>query len=345
MDDPKRPIRSNPHSVYAGTAAEDLAPDSTVLKIICPELIPNAAFGTVGAGITTGTVSLKDRDGNPIASTHTTSNHVVATWEGSSNARYAPLIRKGEPVEVYRTANQDKFFWRTTGRGRDFRTTDRVHIEVAATDPTKPGVAKDDTNTYSVMIDSENKKVALKTSKANGEVCAFSAEFDLAQGTFHISDDGEDPGNRLFLDTGTKTGTPVFQINLSSGVTLKMEGDHAFIKIPGKLEIDVGERFIVKSPITVFNLDKSGTVIINALNVAVNSGKDIILLAGNIFGVSAVSSKIGGVLIASAARITTLVRGAFGSTYTPPTIDRPQESRLISSNNTADTDTSGTPYQ
>lgn len=341
----KKAISTNPYTVYSGVAAEDLAKDSIILQVICPELLPNTAFGTVGAGITKGTVNLKDRDGNAVSSQITSANHLVATWEGASNQRYAPLVRKGEPVEVYKTGNQDKYLWRIAGRGREFRTTDRLHFEVAATDPSKPGVAKDDTNTYSAYLDSENKKIGMKTSAANGEVTAFSMEADLAEGTFHLSDNSKDPGNRIFLDTGTKSGTPVFQVNLSSGITLKFEGDNAFMKIPGKFEIDVTERFVINSPIMVFNLEKTGSFIINAMNVAVNTAKDVVITAGGVFGLNTASSKISGLLIAAAVRSANVVKAPAGSNYTPVSIARPQEDPVKDASNTSDTDASGIPYK
>lgn len=341
----KKAIRTTPYSTFNGVAAEDLTADSIILKIICPELLPNASFGTVGAGITEGSINLQDRDGNPIATSITTSNHLVATWQGDSNTRYPPRVRKGEPVEVYRVGNQDKFYWRTTGRGREFRTTDRVYMEVAAVDPTKPGTAKDDTNTYSAYLDSENKRVGIKTSKANKEAVAFSMEADLKAGTFHISDDGEDPGNRVFLDTGAVSGVPAFHVNLISGTTIKMEGDNIFIKIPGKFEIDAGERVVINSPIIVFNLEKVGDFIINAAKVAINTSKDFIITAANVVGINSISTKISGVLIAASLRAATAIKAGAGSNYEPITISRPQESSVEGGSNNADTDLSGPSYQ
>ena len=341
----KKPIRTSPYSTFSGVAAEDLDSNSIILKIICPELLPNTSFGTVGAGITEGSISLQDRDGNPIETPITTSNHLVATWEGNSNSRYPPRVRKGEPVEVFKIGNQDKFYWRTTGRGREFRTTDRVYLEVAAIDPTKPGATKDDTNTYSAFLDSENQRVGIKTSKANKEAIAFSMEADLKAGTFHISDDSEDPGNRVFLDTGAVSGVPAFHVNLISGTTFKMEGDNIFVKVPGKYVIDVGDRFVINSPIIVFNLEKVGDFIINTANVAINTSKDFIITAANVVGINSISTKISGMLIAASLRTATAIKASAGSNYEPITISRPQESSVEGGSNNADTDLSGLSYR
>lgn len=335
--------RPGPYLIHSGNAAEDLKDNSVVLEIICPELSPNAMTGTVGAGITSGATKLKDRDGNLITSQVTTANHIVATWEGASNQRYPPMVRKGEPVEVYKVADQDKYYWRTTGKGRSFRTTDRLYFEIGAIDPNKPGTEKTDENTYSAYLDSDQKKVGFRTSKANGEAMALKMEADLAAGTFYISDDSDSPGNRIYMDMGTVSGVPTFQINLTSGIVFKFEKDNAFIKIPKKLEIDVGERIVFNSPLTVFNINKAGTFIVNAANVTINGAKDIVLAAAAI-GLNG-ATKVGGVFVAASARIANAIKGSASGEYNGATVSRPQESPVSTPSNSPDTSMDGIPYK
>lgn len=330
--------------VYDGVAAEDIEDNSIVLKVICPELIPHAATGSVGAGITSTTTKLQNRDGTPITVPYTSANHIVATWEGASNMRYPPLVKKGEPVEIYKVANQDKYYWRSTGRGREYRKTDRIAFEIAAMSASDQGGEKTDDNTYSAYLDSVNKKAGFRTSKANGEAVAFKCEMDLATGTFTISDDSDSPGNRIYLDAGTSTGNPIFQVNLSTGLTLKFENENAMITVPKKLLINAGERIVFNSPLTIFNMSQVGAILLNAANIAINGAKDVIV-GGSVFGVNTASSKIGGVLVAAAGRIASLVKGPAGSSFTATTVSRPEESPTNPGSNSPDTDMSGTPYQ
>lgn len=332
--------RSVSTTSYPGFAAEDIATDSIVLKVICNELLPGALSGTLAAGITKANVNLKDRDGNAISSTITTANHIVATWEGKSNTRYPPMIRKGEPVEVYKIADQDKFYWRETGRGRTFRTTDRVHMEIGATDPTKPGVDKNDTNTYSAYLDSHNQVVGMKTSKANGEAVAFAMEANTKTGTFHLTDDTSGAGgasNCIVLDTGTVSGTPMFQVNLSTGLTMKFNGQDLLIQVPGKTILSSKDRIVFESPIVVLNTSTSGSVIVNATNIALNAATDVIITAGNVFGVNAAASKIAGALVAGITRLVTAGKGALGGSYSPITISNVESGSVSSASNTPDT--------
>jgi hypothetical protein len=345
MEMGKQTASKSPYTTYTGVAAEDLQDESVVLKVICPELAPHSTFGSVGAGITTGSVNLQDRDGRKITSGVTLTNHIVATWEGSSNSRYAPLVRKGESVEIYRIGDQDKFLWRATGRGRDYRTTDRHYIEIAASDPSKPGASKSDDNTYTAYVDSQNKKVGFKTSKANGEVAAFSMEADLAEGTFHITDNGTEPGTRLFIDTGAKSGIPAFQINLVSGATIKLQDKDAFFKIPGKMSIDVGDRLIFNAPLTIFNIAQKGTVIINAANIAINAAKDFVATAKGVIGWNAASVKVSGILIALGIRSANVVKGGLGGEYKAASIRQPEESPVTEASNSPDTSMIDPPYR
>jgi hypothetical protein len=331
---------TTPTTVYSGVAAADLAPDSTVLEIICPGITPGALEGTLDKGITTNTISLKDRTGAPITGTVTSSNHIVATWAGESNQRYPPLVRKGEPVKVERVADQDKFTWRATGSGRSFRTTDRVHFEVGATDPTKPGVEKDDTNTYSACLDSHNKVISVKSAKANGEACAFNMTADLAAGTFFVSDDTAGPGNRIYLDTGTKSGSPVFQVNISDGTAIKFQNGNIFVSAPKGVFISSKERIVFDSPLTVMNLSKAGAVIINAANIALNAASGAVITAGGVFGVNAAASKIAGMLATAALRVSSFAHGGVGGAYQPVSVGDPSTGSAVTPSNVSDEDTS-----
>lgn len=332
--------RSSPYTVYTGVAVEDIEDKSTVLKVLSYDLNPQAFQGTLAPGITTNNVSITDRDGKPIKSTNTTTNHITATWEGASNLRYPPMVRKGEPVEIYKIGNQDKWWWRTTGRGRDFRTTDRVVFEVSATDPTKPGGEKNDTNTYSAYLDSHNKKIGFSSSTANGEAVGMVMEADLTNGTFYLTDNSESPGNRIFLDTGAKSGSPKFQVNIRSGATFLFDNEHCIIKVPKTTLIQSGERIVFDSPLTIFNTSKVGAIIFNCSSFVIDTTKDIILKASGVIGLNSTATKIMGVLTAASVRLSGLFKGPVGSSYTPTTVSDVLDGSVSEANNSPDTDTS-----
>ncbi len=331
------------YNVSRGIAAEDLAADSIILKIISPTYTPGALKGDVGASITNLNLSLKDRDGNSIITDSTTSNHIVATWEGSSNMKTPPLIRKGEPVEFFKLADQDKYYWRATGRGSVFRKTDRIHVEVSATNPDSPGEENNDTNTYSAYLDSDRKKVGFKTSKKNGEAVGVAAEFDLNNGTFVLTDDSGDTNNRIFMDSGKVSGVPVIQMNLNNGSMIKLEGENLIIKVKGKILISSSERIILDAPILLMNIKKAGAFIVNAASIALNATGDIVQSASGVIGLNSVGTKVSGFLAAGATRLESLTKGSAGSSYSPSEISDPVMGGVSSSSNSPDTTPGGNP--
>ena len=331
------PARSSSETTYSGFAAEALAEGSTTLAVICPDLMPGAVTGGLTAGVTTSSLTVKNRDGVAIGGSVKSSNHIIATWEGDPNKRRPGMVAKGEPVKLIKRANQDKYTWAETGLGRSMRTHDVLHMEIGASDPSKPGGTKDDTNTYSCVMDSVNKIATFKTSKANGEAVAWNATFDMAKGVFYISDDTKSPGNRIYLDTQT----PMFQVNLHDGTTLQLNNGNGFIKIPKGFQIDAGERIVFNAPLVVLNVAQVGSVIINCAYFAVNSAKDIILNAANVFGVKAVASKImGGVLVAAGIRVSTFAKGSVGAAYTASEVADPTVGEASTPSNNPDTDDS-----
>ena len=360
MSQTQHATKDTPYTVYPGTAAQDIELDSQILKVICPDLLPHTTQGDVAPGMATSTVSLNTPSGNKTTADVTIVNHFVATWDGDPYMRHPPMVRRGEPVELFRRSNQDKWYWRATGRGRNFRTTDRMYCEISATSTNSPnpntnpsqtadGVKNDDT-TYSFYMDSVTKKIGFKTSSVNGEACRFSGEFDLASGMWSItdnpgdtagSDSGSGDGNRIFMDTGSKSGTPVFQVNNSKGTTIKFQGEDCYIKVPKRLFVDIGERAILNSPITFLNRDTVGYVFVKARSIVVETAKDITAKIGGVLGIDVSSTKITGDLIVGRIRAISFIKGVVGSLYKSSTCAPADTAGVTVVDNAADTNYSG----
>jgi hypothetical protein len=215
-----------------------------------------------------------------------------------------------------------------------------VVFQVSATDPTKPGTANDDTNSYTAYLDSHSKKVGFKTSSVNGEAVGMAVEADLDNGTFCITDNGKSPGNRIYLDTGAKSGSPKFQVNIQSGATFLFDNEHCIIKVPKGIIIQSGERVVIDSPLTVLNIAKTGSVIINAGSFALNTVSDAVFAVGGVIGLNAIATKVMGTLVSGATRVAKLAKGSLGGAYQPVTLSDPLEGSVSNANNSSDIDTS-----
>mgnify|MGYP001390395366 CR=1 FL=1 len=345
MGNEERLNHGNPYTVYQGTAAADLIRDSKLLYVICPELMPHSTQGDLAPGKETATLTTKNRSGTAVHTNITTANHLEATWAGESFLRYPPMIKEGEPVDVWLNMDDEKVYWRTSPFGQSSRTTDRLCFAVSAS-PTNTDPSKTDEQTYSAEINTIDQTIEIRTSQANGEASAFRFKADLKNGQWSSTDDVSDSNtgtaNRVFMDTGATSGHPCYQVNLKTGVCLQMLDKDLHVTVPGKFFINVEDRTIFNTPFFLFNPDGGGTVIANVASLTVNVAKDAIASIGGVFGVSASSSKFSGVVIASAFRGLDFLYGAVGKIYTGATIGNPTLGDPQIPNNDSDTDISGT---
>ncbi len=325
---------------YKGRALEDLPANSVTLRVLLPEVTPGALTGTFAPGTTQATASTTNLAGITESSVVTTANHVVATWAGASNIAYPPFVRKGEQVTVTQYSNSDKYYWAPEGRDSNIRQTDRHRIQVSAQGPDANGnpvltSQKDDTNTYFFEMDSENKILQLKTSKANGEPFAFVIRIDTKNGTVLVSDDSTPTPNRMLIDSANKQ----VQFNTSSGTTVSLTDQDALIFAPRDLLMHAGRQAVLDSPIMTFNRPGSnGVLLFNGQSLAMTMSADITYSVAR-FGVTGVT-KLNGDVVTGAVRSLSYATGALGSAYLPLTTNITAGTATLAQN-TTDTNIAG----
>ena len=334
----------NPYTVYRGTAAADLIRDSKLLYVICPDILPHSTQGDLAPGKETATLTTTGRNGVSVHTNITSANHLEATWAGESFLRYAPMIKKGEPVEVFYNTDDETIYWRTSPFGQSSRTTDRLCFSVSAS-PTNTDPSKTDAQTYSCEVNTIDQKISIRTSQANGEATAFRFEADLKAGkwysTDNLSDTDTQSANRVYMDTGATSGKPCYQVNLKTGICLQMLEKDLHITVPGKFFLNVADRTIFNTPLFIFNEGATGNVIANITSITANIAKDAISNIGGVFGVNAASSKFSGVVIATAFRGLDFLYGAVGDLYKRLKINNATMGDAIDPDNSADSDISG----
>lgn len=344
MAEAERLNHGNSYTVYPAIVARDIERDSPLVYFICPELMPHSLTGDLAPGKQAATVSTLGRNGQTINTQITSANYLEATWEGQDFVRYPPMVRKGEQIEVYRRANQDKWTWRSTAFGRMTRTTDRLCFEVSASG-TNTEASKTDNATYSVEFNSIDQTIDIRTSNANGEATPFRFGADLKKGIWFATDNQDinedETSNRVFMDTGVVSGNPTYQINLNTGIMLRFLKKDMELKIPGKALINISDRCIVGSPLFIVNPDTAGAVIGNFTSIGLKIATDFVADIGNVFGINAKSAKFAGPVIASGFRGAQFMYGLVNATYKAMTVSNANVGSPISPSNSADTDTSG----
>lgn len=242
-----------------GIAAENLKPGTRQLEVLATESNGHVN-GPLLAGEEQLTSTGSDHSGLEYQSVVKTSNTISAIWyPGKSNALTPPTITAGEQVMLYRYADTDQYYWTAEGQSDHLRPTDTVGLQVSAKG------AKDETelkesNRYSLEMSSDQKRIRLKTSMANGEKAGYEAVFDLAEGFFEIADhkgtyiqhNSADDEINLEIANGSKAYLSRKNIYLEAPDTIEMKCK--VLKVDSKTtEIYAATKASIKSTLVEIN--------------------------------------------------------------------------------------------
>lgn len=165
--------------------------DGSLAKTI--EVVPTEFMsfrdGELTSNPTPMTFSTTDMDGNAVQGKAVGDNTWTATWLPSgSNRLTAPDVRRGERVEIWQAADDDKYYWRTQGLDDHLRKLETIIFGISATKDEGDN-AQNLNNMYWFEFSSHSKKLAFRSCKANGEPFLYEMFFDFDVGEFNIRDD------------------------------------------------------------------------------------------------------------------------------------------------------------
>lgn len=183
--------------VAIGTVAENLEilDENGKLNLIC-RVTPTEWLIRDGE-LTNQPVSMtfksQDAQGVETQGGFITNQALPATWfPAGSNRRTPPNVRRGMRVELYQAANQAKFYWRYTGLDDHLMRLETIIFGINASPKEVTDGAEASFNPlemYWFEMSSHSKKIALQTSKANGEPFAYEMFIDTAVGKWCACDD------------------------------------------------------------------------------------------------------------------------------------------------------------
>lgn len=187
-------------TVAIGHVAENKALMSKTV-LVTPSEWMTMRDGELTSSPTSMTYKTVDQDGVEDQGGMLTDNTILATWHpASSNRLTAPDVRRGERVEILQAADDDKYYWRPMGLDDHLRKLETIIVGISATQDEGATELKPE-NMYWIEFSSHSKKVALSTSKANGEPFLYEFFFDTATGTVTLKDD---IGNFIFMNSKEK---------------------------------------------------------------------------------------------------------------------------------------------
>lgn len=130
---------------------------------------------------------------------------VEATWIGTTGRDTAPDVQRGEPVDLYRYADTDLYFWDTRGRHDNLRRLETVRYLWSNVSDVAEDVEKlNAENSYGLEITTHDKHITLTTNKYDGEPFSYTFQINTGDGNFTFCDDAK---NLIQVDSAERVIT------------------------------------------------------------------------------------------------------------------------------------------
>lgn len=185
--------------VAMGTAAENLKLNSSSLLVSAHEKL-GYTDGEAVDRVDAMEYAQSNQQGTDTVGVAFVSGNHYAEWLPTGNRKTPPNIRRGERVEIYQFASNDKYYWRCAGLDEHLRRLETVVFGINSNpDESEDGSSPD--NMYFVEWSSHKKMITLSTSMKNGEFCTFDIQLNMATGRLVIQDSDN---ASIMLDTRNK---------------------------------------------------------------------------------------------------------------------------------------------
>lgn len=232
--------------VSMGIAASNLTLGSKILSVMPHEKL-NFADGEIADKTDTLQFQGQDASGQPVAGNAFVGGALQAVWIPSGVRKTPPNVRRGERVELWQFAGNDKYYWKLPNLDENLRRLETVLYAINA-NPAEGQAAIDESanpgqdvldNYYWLEWSAHNKTITLNTSKKNGEVVEVTLQIDLKTGQFILQDDRGNFAHFDFME---------FLLHLQNGMGTFLKLDKQDIKMhaPQNMDIDVGQNLTAK---------------------------------------------------------------------------------------------------
>lgn len=209
------------------TATENRIPSNGNKLLVTPIQQTPLMAGELSSQVTTSNATVLDSTGATVQTTLKSGSAVEAMWwPHDTRVMDAPMIRRGETVELYRYADSNKWYWREMGMDTGKRRGDRYRIGISANANNDRGANGTLDDNYVLDINGPGGMVSLTTSESNGEAAGYALNVDTCNGRILL---GDNIGNNFSLDTKNQILTVVnsagtqMQINLRNMTLLGQE--------------------------------------------------------------------------------------------------------------------------
>lgn len=114
---------------------------------------------------------------------------IEATWmPAGTNRLTAPDVRRGVHVELWASADDDKYYWKSMGLDDNLHKLETIIFGISNT--TDESITELTPEVmYWMEFSTHSKKIAISTSKSNGEPYLYEIFLDTEKGEFTVTDD------------------------------------------------------------------------------------------------------------------------------------------------------------
>lgn len=164
--------------------------DGTFCTIV--DIIPTEWIGMRDGEMTENATPMEyetqDQLGNAVKGAVVGANTIRAEWlPSSANRKTPPDVRRGTRVEIYQAADEDKYYWKDMGLDHDLAKLETIVIGISNTQKENEPLSM--ANMYWIEFSTHSKKIALSTSKSDGEPYLYEMFIDTKKGEVSINDD------------------------------------------------------------------------------------------------------------------------------------------------------------
>lgn len=183
-----------------GRAAENKK-RTTMLINVLPVELATGTDGEINFDPKLATNSFTNLKGETIEINGIVARELECQWLPTDDNRLtAPDIRRGELLEIWRLGDTDQYYWRSMGITNGLRALESVIFAWSAT-PELGGYGLDLSKCYMLSVSAHDKHFTIQTSKANGELYAYTFQINTAESAVYLTDDND---NFFELDSKEK---------------------------------------------------------------------------------------------------------------------------------------------
>jgi hypothetical protein len=158
----------------------------------------NSLSGEVTDNISKYAADGQSTSGGTFKASVDTTVSVKATWYSGNdtNRITSPDVYRGETVELWRMADSDQYWWKTSQQNKTLRRLETVTHSYS--NNSKADAPNDANSTYFSEVSTHRKTWTIHTSKNDGEPFSYDIQINAKDGNITIQDDD---GNYFFLDS------------------------------------------------------------------------------------------------------------------------------------------------